>query len=252
MRHKRTEIAIHINMAALKTRPVGYRRSVLLTVKANPTKPALLIAAPAASTPATSRLRNTPLTPARRFFSSSCFSIKVALAGKIAGNARKRPPITGPNLLPMIPTAAVIPPPMRKRTAYSCQVAWRKLERSTTILVTFSLTRSAKVQRLRPPIRSWKQNLRATPGPCAGSSANSHKMHKEKMPPHRRSSNALRFQHMPCPVERPPIRAWPGRSREPNNPAKLLGLNRSPSMVNAETKMPPIKNRRASSSHISR
>src|ERR1700730_408056 len=38
----------------------------------------------------------------------------------------------------------------------------------------------------------------------------------------------------------------------PNNPAKLLGLNRSPIRANVETRVPPIRKRKRSSFHIFR
>src|SRR3984893_3439866 len=38
----------------------------------------------------------------------------------------------------------------------------------------------------------------------------------------------------------------------PNNPAKLLGLNRSPIRANVETRAPPIRKRKRSSFHIFR
>jgi hypothetical protein len=47
----------------------------------------------------------------------------VAVAGKIAGKARKRPPTDGPNFLAMSPVATVIRPPRKKRMAYSCHLA---------------------------------------------------------------------------------------------------------------------------------
>lgn len=45
--------------------------------------------------------------PAARFFSRSCFSRSVALAGKMAGKARKSPPMTGPNLSPSQPVTTI-------------------------------------------------------------------------------------------------------------------------------------------------
>jgi len=56
----------------------------------------LPIAAPRASKAAASRPRPLVAMPARCFFSFSCFSTNVALAGKIAGKARKAPPTLGP------------------------------------------------------------------------------------------------------------------------------------------------------------
>jgi len=67
----------------------------------------LPIAAPAASILAASLPRWAPCSPFFSFFCFSCFSISVALAGKIAGNARKSPPTAGPNCLAMTRAMAV-------------------------------------------------------------------------------------------------------------------------------------------------
>jgi hypothetical protein len=53
-----------------------------------------------------------------RFFSR--LSISVALAGKIAGNARKRPPMPRPYFLAIRPATTVAKPPNKNCTAYSC------------------------------------------------------------------------------------------------------------------------------------
>ncbi len=58
-----------------------------------------------------------PLSPCDSFFPFSCFSMRVALAGKIAGNAKNKPPMPGPNFWAIIPAKAVINPPKRNRTA---------------------------------------------------------------------------------------------------------------------------------------
>ena len=84
---------------------------------ANTNNPMLPIAAPAASTPTAFLARTAPCNPSRSFFSFSCRSIRVADAGKIAGNARKRPPMDGPYFRAMIPVAAVTNPPNKNRTA---------------------------------------------------------------------------------------------------------------------------------------
>jgi hypothetical protein len=74
----------------------------------------LPIAAPAASILAASLPRGAPCSPFFTFFCFSCFSISVALAGKIAGNAKKSPPTAGPNCLAMTPAMAVMSPPKNK------------------------------------------------------------------------------------------------------------------------------------------
>jgi hypothetical protein len=89
------------------------------TMSAKARRPVVPMAVPRASMAAASRPRLVPLRPARRFSSFSCAAIRVAVAGKIAGKARKRPPTPGPNFLAMRPVATVIRPPKRKRMAYS-------------------------------------------------------------------------------------------------------------------------------------
>ena len=63
---------------------------------ANAKRPALPNVAPAASRAAACRPRRLPCKPLSRFRRRSCASMRVALARKIAGNARKRPPRDGP------------------------------------------------------------------------------------------------------------------------------------------------------------
>src|SRR5438445_784264 len=75
--------------------------------------PMLPMADPDASTLAAFRPRMVPFKPCCCFFSISCFSINVALAGKIAGKARNSPPTPGPHILATIAAATVIMPPAR-------------------------------------------------------------------------------------------------------------------------------------------
>jgi len=74
----------------------------------------LPIAAPAASILAASLPRGAPCGLFFSFFCFSRFPISVALAGKIAGNARKSPPTAAPNCLAMTPAMAVTSPPKNK------------------------------------------------------------------------------------------------------------------------------------------
>ena len=55
---------------------------------------------------------------ARFFFRCSCLLTSVALAGKIAGKARKRPPVAGPQRWAI--NRRVIIPRNKNRMAYSC------------------------------------------------------------------------------------------------------------------------------------
>src|ERR1700676_1326977 len=59
--------------------------------------------------------------------------MRVALAGKIAGKARKSPPTPGPNFLAMMPATAVINPPKRKRTKNSYHRVFPRAEGSISI-----------------------------------------------------------------------------------------------------------------------
>src|SRR5487761_344990 len=99
------------------------------TSRANAIRPKLPLAAPAASRLAAPRARLVPSSPARCFFCFTCFSINVVVGERIAGKARNSPPIPGPNLLAIMPVTAVINPPNRKRTAYSCHVICPSAER---------------------------------------------------------------------------------------------------------------------------
>lgn len=108
--------------------------------KAN--RPMLPIAVPAASIATTARARLAPPRPARCFFSFSCLSIRVALAGKIAGKARNRPPTAGPYFLPMIPVAAVMSPPTMNRVRSSYQRVCLRGEGSRMIRTLFYLNKA--------------------------------------------------------------------------------------------------------------
>ena len=129
------QIANQANVANSKVIPIEWLGSSFQTTTANVTKPRHPTAVPAASTPAVALARLVPSSPARRFFCFSCFSMSVALAGKIAGNARKSPPISGPNCLPIAPAIAVINPPKRKRSVYSYHLVRFSAVRSTCTFI---------------------------------------------------------------------------------------------------------------------
>jgi hypothetical protein len=74
----------------------------------------LPIAAPPASILAASLPRGAPCSSFFPSFASRVSSMSVALAGKIAGNARKSPPTAAPNCLAMTPAMAVTSPPKNK------------------------------------------------------------------------------------------------------------------------------------------
>ena len=96
--------------------------------------------------------RPAPFSPCCSFFSFSCFSIRVALAGSIAGYARNKPPIAGPYSLAMIPATAVIKPPEINRTAYSCHFVWPRTEVSTLTCILISARRTTA---RTPPLARW-------------------------------------------------------------------------------------------------
>jgi hypothetical protein len=106
----------------VRTKDAGWLGSARQTTQAKAPRPMLPIAEPVASKLTDSAAR-------RLFFCLSCFSISVALAGKIAGNAKNRPPMTGPSAFAIIPAIAVTKPPNRNRTAYSYHLVSEKAER---------------------------------------------------------------------------------------------------------------------------
>jgi len=131
-----TEVASHSSVAPARTIHGGSLCKNCETASAKTSNPMLPMDDPAASTLAAFLPRAVPWSP-RDFFSSfSCFSMSVALAGKIAGNAKNNPPIPGPNFLAIIPAKAVMIPPNRNRTAYSYHFPCRMVDRSTWIRIT--------------------------------------------------------------------------------------------------------------------
>jgi hypothetical protein len=82
-------------------------------------RPMLDIAAPAASAPAACLPRYFPLRPFSRLRSRSCFSTRVLLAARIAGNARNNPPKLGLIRFAIKPAPAVTSPPRANRITYS-------------------------------------------------------------------------------------------------------------------------------------
>ena len=85
------------SVASGKTTKRPVRGSHIQKTNAKPARPMQPIAVPSASMAATMRPRLVPLNPARALCCFSCASTRLALAGKMAGKARKKPPITGPN-----------------------------------------------------------------------------------------------------------------------------------------------------------
>jgi hypothetical protein len=127
---------------------------------ASPIDPRL---APRASILAANLPRIVPSAPISDFFLFSLLSIMVALAGKIAGNARKRPPIPGPYRLAMTPAIAVQSPPKTKRATYSCVRVSRRDARLKPIFFIGCLPTIAKgqtIQQTTPGSRWMPRGLR--------------------------------------------------------------------------------------------
>jgi hypothetical protein len=140
-----TDTVNHITVAAASTRLMGrYGRKRQIN-NANTIRPMLPIAAPAASTPAACLPRLVPSSPLLSFRFLSCFSINVALAGRMAGNARNKPPKTGPACLAMIPAITGMTPPRRKRTPYSYHLVVRIVEGLRWILIRGYLSTMAHI-----------------------------------------------------------------------------------------------------------
>src|SRR6201996_922840 len=91
-------------------------------------------------TPATLASRELNDRP-ERLFIGTCFSTSVGVAGKIAGNARNKPPITGPYDFAIIPVATVAKPPNRKRKTISYHLVRRRADNLNLITIYLS-TRS--------------------------------------------------------------------------------------------------------------
>ena len=115
--HAATETPSHRSVALPRTIHARSLGMNCQTTNAKTNKPMLPIDEPAASTLAALLPRATPLSPADSFFCFSCFSMRVALAGKMAGKAKNKPPMPGPNVRAIMPAKAVINPPKRNRMA---------------------------------------------------------------------------------------------------------------------------------------
>jgi hypothetical protein len=113
------ETVIHARLAQPMESQKLCRGSICQTTTAKAAKPSAPREAPAASMLAAMRPRLLPSRPMRCLCCFSCFSIRLAPAGKIAGKARKRPPIPGPKRLEIMPAATVQRPPKKNRTANS-------------------------------------------------------------------------------------------------------------------------------------
>jgi hypothetical protein len=90
-----TETTSQASDAPMKA-PAMLRCTVTENTIAKASMPIAPSAAPVASSAAASSPRRLPSRPASRLRRISCFSISVALAQKMAGRARKSPPMDAP------------------------------------------------------------------------------------------------------------------------------------------------------------
>lgn len=109
-----TETVSHESVAPARTTQAWSLGMNCQTTQAKTNNPMLPIEEPAAPMLAALLPRAAPSSPRDSFFSFSCFSMRVTLARKIAGNAKNNPPIPGPNFLAIIPATAVINPPKKE------------------------------------------------------------------------------------------------------------------------------------------
>jgi hypothetical protein len=203
------------------------------------------IEAPRASKAAARWPRDVFWIPAFLFLSSSCFSTRVALAGKMAGNARKRPPKTGPKCCATNPANNVIDPPKTKRIVYSYHLVRRSADNSKrTLIIHFLRNNSqalkaqanqtanamvvAAVARNLVLARNWTHTEVYAKNAALPASIE-------------RASTAAYIFPFPSMVIPNVANAIEGAA--PNNPAKLFGFKTSPRTAKTETTRPPTKKR---------
>jgi|ERR1700758_4164501 hypothetical protein len=121
----------------------------------------LPIEEPTASSPAARRPRVVSCASPRSPLFPSCFSTRVALAGKIAGNARKTPPATGPHFIAINPVATVTQPPMKNRRAYSEGFVLRRASSWRLINTALCETRVSNSERDDKP--QWQRIQSCSP-----------------------------------------------------------------------------------------
>jgi hypothetical protein len=135
--HRSIEVAVQARMALRSINHSALPDRNRHTTMAKQMSPMLPIVAPRASSATAHLARSTPSMAADRFLSFTCFSTSVAVAGKIAGNARKRPPTTGPNDFAIMPVATVASPPKRNRRTISYHFVCRSAERLSRAAMLF-------------------------------------------------------------------------------------------------------------------
>jgi hypothetical protein len=177
--------------------PALWWLSHLHKTKANAMRPMQPSEAPCESRLAAMRPRLRPSEPilALRFF--SWLSMRVALAGKIAGNARKRPPTPGPNLLAIRPATTVAKPPNKNRTTYSCGLVSFREDKFTSILFMLVSRKVATGQVIRQTRSGGGLDLQGTHQACTALGPNRPIPRKQKNQPHPASSSDIQERHKP-------------------------------------------------------
>jgi len=132
--HAETATPNHAAMARTSAREedLSIKSQTMQPKAASPILPSV---APAASSAAASFPRRAPAKPARCLCSRACFSIRVALAGKIAAKARNRPPTTGPKREAISQAITVIVPPSANLIRNSYHRVSRKAENLSRTII---------------------------------------------------------------------------------------------------------------------
>jgi hypothetical protein len=169
----------------------------------------------------------------------------VALAGKIAGNARKSPPSTGPKYLARVLAITVIAPPNAKRTRYSYHFVLASAPMLKEAFICCYRRNSAQVPSATP---SHTMRLPIVAGAASTflrsisqvQRAEYIKRHAAPTTMDRASRAAYTFPSAKT-VNPRVAKATDGAA--PNRPAKLFGFSTSPRQANRETIVPPTRNR---------
>ena len=248
MIHMEHEMSIQIKVAPARASDAAKRGINHQQTPAKATRPMLPMAAPKASSAAASVPRRPPFMPFFCFLFRSCFSIKVALAGNMAGKARKSPPTPGPHFRPAMPARTVMLPPATNRRAYSCHLVCFSPEGSILMVIAYlkkmlhspkavrnhsgTAERVAAIADSRNLLRSWLTRILYRQSPAAPAIIERHSVPAYVLPSFEIASARV-------------ARATDGAA--PNNPAKVIGLKRPPTVANADTTNPPIRKRASES-----
>jgi hypothetical protein len=191
------------------------------------------------------RPRSLPSEPTLVLFSFSWLSIRVALAGKMAGKARKRPPKPGPNFLAINPATTVAKPPNRNRIKYSCALISLREEKSTPILVMPASGRPAIGQLRRQTRAGTMQEWLPAHLAYSAEAPNQRKTRTQKADSTQHHRVKLKGSVSFSILAYGECQRAPGAidGAAPKSPAKLLGRRTSLSAAKKLTTNPPTINR---------